>query len=112
MAKKIRMRPFAPNGLLTDVQTEQLKAWYQDGENRKISQRAVAEATGINRMTLRSSFEKNPDRPFDEIVLKKVNKLIEVYNEDIQRKDEEDEKVEKTKKNKDLAKQLIEKVDK
>ena len=111
MTKKIRMRAFAPNGLLTDVQTEQLKAWYQ-GENRKMSQRAVAEETGINRMTLRSSFEKNPERPFDEIILKKVNKFIEVYNKDIQQKDEEDEEVVETKKAEDLANDLIKKVEK
>lgn len=110
MSKKIRMRPFAPNGLLTDSQTEQLKAWYQ-GENRKMNQRSVADETGINRMTFRSCFEKNPERPFDELVLKKVNKLIEVYNRDIQQKDE-DEQVEETKKAEDLAKDLIKKVKK
>lgn len=111
MSKKIRMRPFAPNGLLTDLQATQLKAWYE-GENRKMNQRSIAKETGINRMTIRSYFEKNPERPFDELPLKKVNKLIEVYNRDIQQKDEADEKVEETKKAEELAKDLVKKVKK
>lgn len=109
---KLRMRPFAPNGLLTDTQTKQLAAWF-DGENRKINQRGIAEAIGVSRNKLYSSFGKNPERPFDELALKTVNKLIELYNHDIQEsKKEQKDAAEETKTSKERAEKLINKVSK
>lgn len=109
---KVRLRPFAPNGLLSDAQTKQLKAWFQ-GENRKINQRGIAEAIGVSRNKLYSSLEKNPNRPFDELPLKTVNKLIELYNSDIQEvKEERKKEAKETKTTKERAEKLIKKVGK
>lgn len=106
----IRLRPFAPNGLLTENQTKMLTKWFQ-GDERNINQRGIAEAIGISRNKLYSSFDKNPDRPFDELQLKTVNKFIELYNEDIQQvKEQRQKEVEETKSTKKKAEQLIKKV--
>lgn len=109
---KIRLRPFAPNGLLSAAQTKQLKSWFQ-GENRNINQRGISDVIGVSRNKLYMSFDKNPERPFDELPLKTVNKLIELYNTDIQQVKEEEKKVaEETKTTKERAEKLIKKVGK
>jgi len=109
---KIRIRPFAPNGLLSKTQTKQLEAWFQ-GESRKINHRGISDAIGVSRNKLYMSFEKNPERPFDELSLKTVNKLIELYNRDIQTvKEEQVEVAEETKTTKERAEKLIKKVGK
>ncbi|HLQ96354.1 MAG TPA: hypothetical protein VK108_08205 [Pseudogracilibacillus sp.] len=107
---KIDFRPFAPNGLLTDNQTRTLTAWFE-GEKRNINQRGIAEAIGVSRNKLYSAFEKNADRPFDELPLKAVNKIIELYNEDIQQfKEQQKREAEETKTTKEKAEKLIKKV--
>lgn len=109
---KVRLRPFAPSGLLSEAQTKQLKAWFQ-GENRQINQRGIAEKIGVSRNKLYMSFDKNPERPFDELPLKTVNLLIELYNSDIQQAKEEQKKIaEETKSTKEKAEKLIKKVEK
>lgn len=109
---KIRLRPFAPNGLLSETQTNQLKSWFQ-GENRKINQRGIAGEINVSRNKLYMSFDKNPDRPFDELPLKTVNKLIELYNRDIEEfRKEEKKAAEETKTTKERAEKLINKVGK
>lgn len=107
---KLQIRPFAPNGLLTDHQTKLLKAWFA-GEERYINQRGISETIGVSRNKIYNSFEKNPDRPFDELQLKAVNKLVELYNEDIKQfKEQRKVEAEETKSTKKKAEQLINKV--
>src|SRR5699024_840088 len=97
---KVSLRPFAPNGLLSEAQTKLLMAWFQ-GEGRQINQRGIAKEIGVSRNKLYTSFDKNPERPFDELPLKAVNLLIELYNSDIQKEKEEKKKItEETKKKK------------
>src|SRR5699024_1672673 len=109
---KVTLRPFAPKGLLSDAQTELLKTWFQ-GEERNINQRGIADAIGVSRNKLYNSFEKNPERPFDELSLGSVNKLIALYNEDIQEvKKERKKQAEETKSTKEKAEKLIKKVQK
>src|SRR5699024_3593575 len=109
---KVRLRPFAPNGLLSEAQTKQLVSWFQ-GENRQINQRGIAKEIGVSRNKLYTSFDKNPERPFDELPLKTVNLLIELYNSDIQKAKEEQKKIAKeTKTTKEKAEQLTKKVEK
>lgn len=109
---KNTLRPFAPKGLLTNNQTNQLKRWF-DGENRVINQRDLAEKIGISRNKLYQSFKKNPDRPFDELQLKNLNKLISIYNEDILLEKEVEESTDRvTDKAQRLAINLIKKVGK
>lgn len=112
MKKKVALRPFAPNGLLTDTQTEQLKAWW-NGEKRVISTRGIAKEVGVSRAKLYNSFAQNPDRPFDEMKLSIVNNLIQLYNVDIERAKELEKKeteVKETKSNLKRAEELIKKV--
>lgn len=109
MKKKLNLRPFAPNGLLTETQTEQLKAWW-NGEKRVISTRKLAEEIGVSRPKLYKSFTENPERPFDELKLSIVNKFIAIYNEDIQKAKKVKEEVKETKTSKKLAEELIKKV--
>ena len=109
---KVSLRPFAPNGLLSEAQTKLLMAWFQ-GEGRQINQRGIAKEIGVSRNKLYTSFDKNPERPFDELPLKAVNLLIELYNSDIQKAKEEQKKIaEETKTTKEKAEQLIKKVEK
>lgn len=111
---KNNLETFAPNGLLSDVQTEKLKAWFIEGSCRTISQETVASRIGTSRRTLYSVVKKSPERPFDKLSLETVNKLIAVYNEDVEKAKEERrqeakrEKTEKTEKEK--AQALIKKV--
>ncbi|WP_260480316.1 helix-turn-helix domain-containing protein [Listeria booriae] len=110
----VKMRAFAPNGLLTDNQNQMLKRWIEgEGENRKINQRELAQVIGISRGKMYNSFEKNPDRPFDEFNLKTVNKLIQLFNTDIQEPKKEKGKtpVKRDGKAKEKANQLIKKVE-
>lgn len=109
MKKKINLRPFAPKGLLTESQTEQLKAWW-NGEKRMVSTRELAKQVGVSRQKLYNSFEENPERPFDELKLSVVNRFIALYNEDIQKAKKEKEEAEETKSSKKLAEELIKKV--
>lgn len=114
MKKKLVLRPFAPRGLLTDKQTEQLKAWWS-GENRVVSTREIAKQVGVSRQKLYNSFAQNPDRPFDEMKLAIVNNLIQLYNVDIQQakeleKNKEKEEGKKTKSSLKRAEELIKKV--
>lgn len=114
MKKKLLLRPFAPNGLLTDTQTEQLKAWW-NGEKRVVSTREIAKQVGVSRAKLYNSFSQNPDRPFDEMKLAIVNNLIQLYNVDIQQakeleKNKEKEEAKKTKSSVKRAEELIKKV--
>lgn len=109
---KVTLRPFAPNGLLSDAQSKLLKTWFQ-GAERNINQRGIAEAIGVSRNKLYNSFEKNPERPFDELSLGSVNKLIALYNKDIKEvKEERKKEAEETETTKEKAEKLIKKVKK
>ncbi|MBC2173995.1 hypothetical protein [Listeria booriae] len=114
MSKKIRPRPFAPNGLLTENQSRQLVAWYE-GDERLCNQREISQIIGVSRMKLHTTFAENPERPFDELKLKNVNKLIELYNQDLEKQKEKlvviEETKKETKKTINRAKKLIQKVD-
>ncbi|KRM94720.1 hypothetical protein FC56_GL001091 [Lentilactobacillus senioris DSM 24302 = JCM 17472] len=79
---KVKYYKIAPNGLLSDKQTKLLKSWI-GSKDRHINQRDLVEAIGISRNKLYQSFEQNPERPFDELKLKTLNKLLDVYNADI-----------------------------
>jgi len=108
--KKVTLRPFAPNGLLTDTQTAQLKAWWS-GEKRSISTREIVSILKISRQKIYDSLKKNPERPFDELKLKTLNVLIQIYNKDIQSfKEEQQIEVKESKTNKKRASELIKKV--
>ncbi|EOH59432.1 hypothetical protein [Enterococcus faecalis] len=112
MKKKVILRPFAPKGLLSDTQTEQLKAWWH-GEKRVVSTREIAKQVGVSRAKLHNSFLNNPDRPFDEMKLVTVNNLIQLYNTDIERAKElekKNTKVKETKSSVKRAEELIKKV--
>lgn len=112
MKKKVILRPFAPKGLLSDTQTEQLKAWWS-GEKRVVSTREIAKQVGVSRAKLHNSFSNNPDRPFDEMKLVTVNNLIQLYNTDIERAKElekKNTKVKETKSSVKRAEELIKKV--
>src|SRR5699024_7695989 len=107
---KVSLRPFAPNGLLSEAQTKLLMAWFQ-GEGRQINQRGIAKEIGVSRNKLYTSFDKNPERPFDELPLKAVNLLIELYNSDIQKAKEEKKKSdEETKKKNEKRKKMKKKM--
>lgn len=108
---KIRLRPFAPKGLLTKTQSKQLTAWYE-GENRIVSQREIAEVIDITPKTLRKMFKDNPERPFDNFKLKTLNSFIELYNKDIQEfKELQKNEVKETRSSLKLAEKLIDKVE-
>ncbi|EPM6858997.1 hypothetical protein ACTPGW_002623 [Enterococcus faecalis] len=112
MKKKIVLRPFAPKGLLSDVQTAQLIEWWNNTEKRNVTTREIAEICGVSRAKLSNSFRDYPERPFDEMTLKVVNKFINLYNKDIQEvkeKNREKEAVETVSSAK-MAKKLIKKV--
>ncbi|STE38054.1 hypothetical protein [Enterococcus mundtii] len=111
----VRMRPFAPKGLLTQAQNKQLLAWYE-GENRVIYQKTIAEHIGMTPKTLRKMFQEDPERPFDNFKLKALNRFIALYNEDIQKYKELEaekgkEKGKGTTTSLKLAEKLIDKVE-
>lgn len=112
MNKKITLRPFAPKGILTEAQTKQLMAWY-GGEKRNISQVEICEKASVSRQKLYISFKQNPERPFDELKLSIVNKIIQLYNQDIEnpKKDDSKEIEKELKKGLQKAKSLIKKVE-
>lgn len=111
MTRKVAFRPFAPKGLLTEAQTDQLKRWIE-GEKRTISIDAFTKEVGISKQSLYNAMRKNPDRPFDELKLFVVNNLIQVFNQDIQIAKKEIKEAKETKTSKKRAEELIKKVGK
>lgn len=112
MNKKITLRPFAPKGILTETQTKQLMAWY-NGEKRNISHTEIGQKASVSRQKLYISFKRNPERPFDELKLSIVNKIIQLYNHDIEnpKKDDSKEIEKELKTGLKKAKSLIKKVE-
>lgn len=112
---KVKLRPFAPKGFLSLKQMEQLIYWYK-GSERIISQRKLAEYVGVSRRTFYNIFERDSKRPFDELKLKEVNKLVQAYNHDLQEQSDQRNQKEvdhsKVKKQDELVEQLIKKVEK
>lgn len=112
MAKNITLRPFAPKGLLTESQNKQLIEWWNNTEKRLVTTREIAQICGISRDTFYRAFKNKPERPFDELALKTVNKIIALYNKDIQevKKLQQDAERKETTTSKEKAKMLIKKV--
>ncbi|WP_132981490.1 hypothetical protein [Pediococcus pentosaceus] len=109
MSKRAVFRPFAPKGLLSEIQTDQLKRWI-NGEKRTVSIDFLTKEIGISKQSLYNVMKKNPDRPFDELKLGIVNNLIRLFNKDIQVAKQEIKEAKETKSSKKRAKELIKKV--
>ncbi|MCT0449977.1 hypothetical protein [Lactococcus lactis] len=116
MEKTPKLRPFAPNGLLSDSQTKQIVAWW-NGEKRVVTTREISKIVKVSRGKLTDIFQPDNERPLDDLKLGAVNRLIALYNQDIveaQKQEKQnkakDKIVEALATDKERAQKLIDKV--
>jgi hypothetical protein len=83
-----QLKPFKKQGIFTKRQITMLENWILNPKTRFISNLEIAKRIGKSKASLWRAVKKHEDNPLNELTLRELTIILDLYNEDVLKKEE------------------------